>query len=68
VGLGVTLGLPPCIAVSVLIRAYAPALRSFDPAIYVGVPLVLATLALAGSLVPAWGAARVDPVIALRED
>ena len=68
VALGIVLGLPCCAAVSALLRSVAPALAAFSPAVYLGVPLALAGVVLAAAAVPALRAARVDPVIALRED
>ena len=37
-----------------------------DPATYVGVGLVLVTVAMAASCIPALRAARVNPIVALR--
>ena len=39
-----------------------------DPAVYAGVSLVLAMAAVAGCLVPAFRATRVDPAMVLREE
>jgi putative ABC transport system permease protein len=39
-----------------------------DPLTFAVVPFVLAAVALLATLAPAWKAARVDPVIALREE
>jgi ABC-type antimicrobial peptide transport system permease subunit len=38
-----------------------------DPAVYVIAALLLATVAVLSSLIPAWRASRVDPIEALRE-
>ena len=39
-----------------------------DPAILVFVALLLAAVALAATVVPAWRAARIDPLVALRSE
>jgi predicted permease len=42
--------------------------KAFDPALLVGAPLLLATLALAACYVPARKSMRIDPVVALRQE
>jgi putative ABC transport system permease protein len=39
-----------------------------DPVTYVGATAILAFVAMAATLIPAIGAARVDPIVTLRED
>lgn len=68
VALGILLGAPFCVALSVFLRATVPALRSFDLASYAAVPAALAVLVTAASALPAFRAARVDPAVVLRED
>jgi ABC-type lipoprotein release transport system permease subunit len=41
--------------------------RPHDPVVFVAVSLLLFLVAVLASLIPAWSAAAVDPVIALRE-
>jgi putative ABC transport system permease protein len=38
----------------------------FDPLTYVGVVLLLAAVSVVACAVPAWRAARIDPIVALR--
>jgi len=42
--------------------------RPTDAATFAGAALALAVLAVGASLVPAWRATRVDPLIALRAE
>jgi ABC-type antimicrobial peptide transport system permease subunit len=39
-----------------------------DPTVYAGVALALAAVALLAAILPAWRAARVDPMVSLRAD
>jgi len=39
-----------------------------DPLVLAGVVLALVVIAALGSMVPAWRATRVDPVVALRSE
>jgi ABC-type antimicrobial peptide transport system permease subunit len=39
-----------------------------SPAIYAGVSATMCAVALAASVVPAWRAARADPIVALRAE
>ena len=55
----------------VLQRLVAPLLfqvSPLDPLVLTGVVVALVTIAAAGSIVPAWRATRVDPVVALRNE
>lgn len=46
----------------------AAAVPHDSTAAFVGAALVLGVVAIVGSLIPAWRAARIDPVIALRQE
>jgi predicted permease len=66
--LGVAAGLPVCLVLSKLAASSVLQIRTFDLGAYLGVPtllILIATLACAG---PARRAARLDPVVSLREE
>jgi putative ABC transport system permease protein len=65
-GLGILLGCVAALLASILIRRLVFGVSPSDPLTLVGVAGTLALIALAASLVPAWRAARQDPVAALR--
>jgi putative ABC transport system permease protein len=51
-----------------LVRSMLFGTSALDPATLVGVPTILAAAAVAASFAPARRAARVDPIVAIRED
>jgi len=68
VGLGLVLGLVMAFAATRLIGTFLYRLTPTDPSILIGASLLLALAALAAGAVPAWRAARLDPMSALREE
>jgi predicted permease len=68
VGAGVILGVAGAFTFSRFLAGMVYGVSVHDPMTYLVVPLVLSTVALLATLVPAFKAARVDPVIALREE
>jgi len=68
IGSGLFLGL---LGAAFLGRHFADLLyhtRPMDPEVFIGVPLILAAVAILACIIPALRAARVDPLKALREE
>jgi putative ABC transport system permease protein len=63
---GIVIGLGGALGVTRFLRTILFGVSPFDPASFVGVSLMLTTIALLASYIPARRAARVDPVEALR--
>jgi ABC-type antimicrobial peptide transport system permease subunit len=63
---GVVVGLLGSLALSRTIALFLYETRPIDPLIYVGVPLLLLTVTTLACLIPARRAARLDPMVALR--
>ena len=67
IGPGVIVGIVGAIAASRVLRSYVFGLDPIDPAAYAAVTLVIAAAGAAATFWPARRAARVDPVVALRQ-
>jgi len=65
---GLAVGLVAVFAVSRLIRSLLFGVSATDPAIYLGVSMVLGVAAILACWIPARRAARVDPMITLRAE
>ncbi len=65
-GLGVVLGLAGAVAASQAIAAMLFGVSRLDPLTYLGVIALLAAVSAIACCVPAWRAARIDPMVALR--
>jgi putative ABC transport system permease protein len=68
VALGVLAGVVLALAAGKLVAAMLFGVQPNDPAVMLGVGVTLLVVAAAAALVPAWRAARVDPVRALRSE
>jgi len=63
---GIVIGLAGALAAGRLIESQLFGIKAADPVIYGGAALLLALVALIAAGVPAWRAARIDPVVALK--
>jgi putative ABC transport system permease protein len=66
--IGVAIGTAGAIALTRVMAGLLYEVHPTDAATFAGSALLLALLAVAASLVPAWRATRVDPLVALRAD
>jgi predicted permease len=68
VGAGMVIGLIAALLSARVVESQLFALAPTDPAAFTIACVVLASAATVAALLPAWRAARVDPMIALRQD
>jgi ABC-type antimicrobial peptide transport system permease subunit len=66
VGIGLAIGMTGALAVSRVVTRLLFGMSPMDPVTFGGVVLVLLSVALMASYVPAWRASRLDPIKALR--
>jgi ABC-type antimicrobial peptide transport system permease subunit len=66
VGLGVTAGVGVALALAVPLRSFLEGVSAADPLTVGAVAVLLCTVSLAASWLPARRATRVDPMVALR--
>jgi predicted permease len=64
--IGVAIGVPAALASARLISSMLYAIRAIDPLTFVGASLLLTSVALLASYIPARRAMKVDPMVALR--
>ncbi|MGA7413629.1 MAG: ABC transporter permease [Bryobacteraceae bacterium] len=67
VGVGLAVGLVAALGLTQFLKSMLYGVTAFDPGVLASVTALLAAVALAACWLPALRAARVDPVIALRE-
>jgi putative ABC transport system permease protein len=65
---GLALGAVVALAATRLLRSLLYGISPFDPLTYAALLAVLACVALVACVLPAWRAAAVDPIVALREE
>jgi putative ABC transport system permease protein len=63
---GVIAGILGSLAITRLLSGFLFGIKSTDPVTFLAVPLLLATIALLASYIPARRATKVDPMVALR--
>jgi putative ABC transport system permease protein len=68
VGVGIALGLGGAFFFTRLLRSQLYEIQPWDPFTFTAVPLLLAVVAVLACLIPAYRAANVHPVIALRQE
>ena len=66
--LGISLGLAGAIALTRVMVSLLFAVKPTDPAILIGVALLLATVAMLACYIPARRALSIDPMTALRRE
>jgi ABC-type lipoprotein release transport system permease subunit len=66
--LGVALGLAAAFSLSRVVTSLIYGVRATDPLTFAGVALLLITVGLVATILPAYRATRVEPVRTLREE
>lgn len=65
-GLGLLLGIAGATALTRLLSSFLYQVKPVDPLTFIAVSAMLGAISLLASYIPAWRAARVDPMVALR--
>ncbi len=68
VGVGLAIGLPAAIGAGRLMTTQLFGVQPWDPVMLAVATLLLTLAALMASLIPAWRAAGVEPMVALRTE
>ncbi len=65
---GLLIGLAGAFALTRLVSAWLFGVKPTDPVTFIAVPLFVLAVACCASIIPAWGATRIDPIQALRQE
>jgi predicted permease len=65
---GLLIGLSGAFALTRLVSAWLFGVKATDPVTFVAVPLFVLAVACCACIIPAWGATRIDPIQALRQE
>ena len=66
--IGIFAGLLGAVALTRVIASLLFGVTTTDAATFLAVPALLAVVAFAATVIPAWRASKVDPMVALREE
>jgi predicted permease len=67
-GIGIVAGLIGAVALTRVMASLLFGISATDTLTFILVPLMLASVAFAATVIPAWRTTRVDPVVALRDE
>jgi predicted permease len=67
-GIGIAVGLVGALGLTRIMSSLLFGVSATDALTFATVPALLAAVAFAGTVIPAWRATRVDPMVALREE
>jgi putative ABC transport system permease protein len=67
-GIGIIVGVIGAMALTRVMASLLFGISATDAVTFVTVPLLLAGVAFAATVIPAWRTTRVDPVVALRDE
>jgi ABC-type antimicrobial peptide transport system permease subunit len=67
-GMGIALGIPMALVLAAILDSIVFGIAAYDPTTMLASALVLVTVSAAAAWIPARRAARIDPMVALRQE